>query len=385
MIVTTGTVAGPRSGGELRSRYLADALADSGHGIYLLGYVARNYPALLEEIKPGLQVEQRHTLLLDVPLMLNRMHLIPMTELAGWFKHLGKDIIRLCSRHKIDIVQFDFPWFVNIYPAIRDQVRIIYNAQNIESRYWEQDLADRMLSGLWKKRLLKNERRAIEGAHAVCACSPEDAEWMSRQCDVDAEHFHIAPNGFDEKRFHLSDPQGRRRTRTSLGIKKDEKAVVFTGSDTPPNIEAALFILTTIAPAIKDPAVIFYIIGNVSRSLEGSVEIPPNVIIKGKVEEVLPWLQASDIGLNPVMSGSGSNVKLAEYAAAGLAIITTEFGTRGYSGLKPHLQVASVGEFARIIGETRWPNNIPIGALKAYSWKTSAMRLGEVYRSCIDS
>jgi glycosyltransferase involved in cell wall biosynthesis len=41
------------------------------------------------------------------------------------------------------------------------------------------------------------------------------------------------------------------------------------------------------------------------------------------------WLKAASVGLNPIISGAGTNLKLAEYAAAGLPIISTQFGARG--------------------------------------------------------
>ncbi len=52
------------------------------------------------------------------------------------------------------------------------------------------------------------------------------------------------------------------------------------------------------------------------------------------VPEVASYLAAADAGLNAITWGSGSNVKLFEYLAARLPVISTEFGVRG-SGLKP--------------------------------------------------
>jgi hypothetical protein len=51
----------------------------------------------------------------------------------------------------------------------------------------------------------------------------------------------------------------------------------------------------------------------------------------GEVDENIKWLafSLSDVGLNPMEQGSGSNIKMFEYAAAGLTILSTEFGARG--------------------------------------------------------
>jgi len=52
------------------------------------------------------------------------------------------------------------------------------------------------------------------------------------------------------------------------------------------------------------------------------------------VPEVPPYLAAADAGLNPITRGSGANVKLFEYLAARLPVISTSFGVRG-TGLQP--------------------------------------------------
>jgi glycosyltransferase involved in cell wall biosynthesis len=49
----------------------------------------------------------------------------------------------------------------------------------------------------------------------------------------------------------------------------------------------------------------------------------------GRVPEVAPYFAAADAGLNAITRGSGANVKLFEYLAAKLPIISTAFGVRG--------------------------------------------------------
>src|SRR5205823_12993105 len=41
-------------------------------------------------------------------------------------------------------------------------------------------------------------------------------------------------------------------------------------------------------------------------------------------------IQLTDVALNPMLSGSGSNLKLAEYFAKSRPTVTTPFGARGY-------------------------------------------------------
>lgn len=56
-----------------------------------------------------------------------------------------------------------------------------------------------------------------------------------------------------------------------------------------------------------------------------------NVILLGQIsdEEKLELYKISDVALNPMISGSGTNVKMLDYMAAGLPIISTPVGSRG--------------------------------------------------------
>jgi glycosyltransferase involved in cell wall biosynthesis len=45
--------------------------------------------------------------------------------------------------------------------------------------------------------------------------------------------------------------------------------------------------------------------------------------------EKAAWLARATVGLNPILTGSGTNLKMAEYAAWGLPVLSTAFGARG--------------------------------------------------------
>jgi glycosyltransferase involved in cell wall biosynthesis len=78
------------------------------------------------------------------------------------------------------------------------------------------------------------------------------------------------------------------------------------------------------------PRVHFLLLGSVCRAVE-EWERPANIGLAGVVSDVEKscWLDICDVGLNPVISGSGTNLKLIEYAAAGVPVVSTEFGARG--------------------------------------------------------
>ena len=57
------------------------------------------------------------------------------------------------------------------------------------------------------------------------------------------------------------------------------------------------------------------------------------------MDENTKWLlfNIGDFGLNPMEQGSGSNIKIFEYAAAGLVIVSTPFGVRGVNRIRRDL------------------------------------------------
>ena len=105
-------------------------------------------------------------------------------------------------------------------------------------------------------------------------------------------------------------------------------SVLFMGSFHGPNIEAATMICEQLAPAL--PALQFWIIGSVCRSCEPR---SANVRLFGALDEAdkNAALACARLAINPVVSGSGSNLKMAEYLGSGLPVLTTPHGARGLS------------------------------------------------------
>jgi glycosyltransferase involved in cell wall biosynthesis len=57
----------------------------------------------------------------------------------------------------------------------------------------------------------------------------------------------------------------------------------------------------------------------------------PGFTATGRVEVVEPYFAAADAALNPMWSGAGTNVKMCEFIATRLPILTTPFGARGFA------------------------------------------------------
>ena len=86
-----------------------------------------------------------------------------------------------------------------------------------------------------------------------------------------------------------------------------------------------------------------------------------------------------DLALNPMASGSGTNLKMLEYAATGTPILTTEFGNRGLL-FQPgkDVLIAPVSEFGRVIQRLSKKNENP----SAYAQQCALGPKFQAYQTC---
>ena len=100
----------------------------------------------------------------------------------------------------------------------------------------------------------------------------------------------------------------------------------------------------------------------------------PRMHRAGFVPDLRPYLAAADVAVNPVGYGTGVNVKLAEYLAAGLPVVSTTVGVRGFAGPTEGIRVVARQDFARALtGDL--PSAVPRAALAPLSWDSLGRRL----------
>ena len=102
---------------------------------------------------------------------------------------------------------------------------------------------------------------------------------------------------------------------------------LFIGSWHEPNVLAVRRILTL---AAQLPGVTFAIVGSVGIPFH-DLRLPANVELWGIVGDELKetLLTVAAVALNPVSEGSGTNMKMLDYLAAGVPVVSTAVGARG--------------------------------------------------------
>jgi glycosyltransferase involved in cell wall biosynthesis/GT2 family glycosyltransferase len=284
-----------------------------------------------------------------------------------------------------DVVVFSHPWS---YPLVRDALDrtkqlLVYDAQNVESVLRATLLGDSGVERKLARDVAAVERDLCRDADVILACSHEDRTLFSELYDIPIEKIAIAPNGTFVKRHQPATAERRREAKAALGLPVTPVAL-FLGSSYGPNIEAARFICRDVAP--KLPHVTFAICGSAGDAVRDDVTTA-NVRLPGVLSDAdkARYLAAADIALNPMFSGSGTNVKMFDFMAAALPVLTTAVGARGIAqGTEPAFRVSEPAAFASAIDELSRSPEIAASLAaagrrlveQAYSWERISGRLG---------
>jgi glycosyltransferase involved in cell wall biosynthesis len=233
----------------------------------------------------------------------------------------GRRIAAEIARHRV--ILFEHPDLFDIAaPHLRDDHFVVLDSHNIESDIFAHLIDKKGLAGAGARALLSVEQRCMRRADLIFACSPRDRETAIEEFGVDPARIHLAPNGVDVASTPFVTDEERLKSKQRLGL--SGTTALFVGSRWPANAEAAANI---VAMAPVRPEITYIVVGAVGKALPR--KLPRNIIVSGVVDDLRPWLAAADLAINPMQSGSGSNVKIFEYCAAGLPTISTSFGARG--------------------------------------------------------
>ncbi len=327
-----------QTGGHLRTACIAQALARLGHEVTIYSLAGRQgdygwQPSpLVHAIEPRLSEVTHRGYGIGLLQAIGRR--------LGWprvwqYYLLDRGWIPQSLRRAIadaDIVISDLPYCPPVKTPSKgpgSDPRWYLISHNLEHRLLAQGSPHEAKWAAWMQ---AREAEAPSRYDAILACAQEDLAFFKDQPRRAGTEIVLVPNGIDP-RLYRRDEDERKRLRAQWGLSDEDYLIVFSGSRFQPNLEALVYLQAFSkqhADFLAAERIHFLVLGSMrdQASREGAL------IFTGRVAATPPYFAAADAALNPIVRGSGSNVKLFEYLAAHLPILSTGFGVRGTS-LRP--------------------------------------------------
>jgi glycosyltransferase involved in cell wall biosynthesis len=225
-----------------------------------------------------------------------------------------------------DICLVEFPWqFEFVLNHSDTDTPVVYSSHNFEPDYHEAEISESAISDRVMNKIWELEKKAALNADLIITCTNKDASRYQEEFHSDTQVVTIPNAAMAPSESELFDA----KKRESPIDKNVDMATVFIGSNTIHNRSAVDNILTIAAQdSIRELDIHFYIGGSVCKHFCQEAN-RKNVDLLGYVDDLSSLYTDVDLGLNPVTSGGGSNIKIPDYLAHGLPVLTTPFGSRG--------------------------------------------------------
>ena len=243
-------------------------------------------------------------------------------------KDFSKRLKELLLSNHFDIIQLEGLSLAVYLPLIRkySKASVVLRAHNIEYRIWQRHSSHE--SSFWKrfylqlqsKRLQKFEKKSFKEVDAALFITKQDQstfrKWGGQTLSL------VAPCGLNLKTY---------KPLTSAEAEEAEFDLVHLASlDWLPNEQGALWFLEKVWPLVLEarPKTRLALGGrHMSKSI---IEKASDLVwLYPEVKDAKEFLNKGKVAVVPLLAGSGMRIKLLEYLAWGMAIISTSIGAEG--------------------------------------------------------
>ena len=207
-----------------------------------------------------------------------------------------------------DIIIFEGPWQYPLVKGLIDDKFVVYDAHNVEYSLRE--------GNRFQKECKAIECSLLDRSNIVLVVTNRDMSIFKEIYNIEENKLHFSPIVVNHSQVKWK------------GL--NSQHIVFIGSIYAAN-NSALLRIYELAKIFPD--CIFDIIGSVKGERKPKLK---NLVMHGTVEDSVKdeIMSNAFVALNPVTEGSGRNVKMVDYLAHGLPIISTPIGTRGFENFK---------------------------------------------------
>jgi glycosyltransferase involved in cell wall biosynthesis len=364
-VALTFPVFPPRGGGQIRVFHLYRNLA-RWFDIELITFINHKEKLCRIEIAPGLweiKIPKSHKHQTE-EIAIEQKVGVPVTDVVmPQLYNLTPAYVAALKESSAtsDFIIASHPYLLPAIQKITNKP-IWYEAHNVEVELKKTILPDNPIAHELLAVTRQVEQDCCQVSKLVMVCCGDDGKLLNQIYDLEQEKIIEVPNGVDIEAVSYISLEKRSLNQKKLGVDSSFTAL-FMGSWHGPNLEAVRHIFQI---AQELPQINFLIVGSVGWAFKNE-KGPKNVGFMGAVDDQTKQiaLGIADVALNTVTFGSGTNLKMLEYFAAGIPVISTPVGARGL-GVEDgkHCLVVEIEDFA-----------VAIANLKAEDFASKQMRV----------
>lgn len=241
--------------------------------------------------------------------------------LVDRFSGYEGELDHLVGNQYYDLVVLEHFWSASYAPHVRRfSRRVVLDLHNVESA-WHSSCAHAshfprsLAHRIFARAALRLEKSWLRSCDLVLTTSDEDM----RRVEALAPGIPVCvyPNAIPRRDPLPVDPT---------------PSLAFSGNlEYEPNRSGLEWFLQRVWPALKQrfPALTFSVIGKNNHALPKSLTELDGVQCTGPVEDPFPFLARAQVCVAPLLSGSGTRLKIIEAWAAGRAVVSTKIGAEG--------------------------------------------------------
>lgn len=334
---------------------IADMLSyyiTTGHEVDMITISTRKHP-FSEANFPANVLEKTNVDHVELDTSIN-----PFEAFAYLFKSGSYNVARFLDQRMVDLIDnklqlntYDIVHFDSLYTlpyleGIKAQTSApcIYRAHNIEHRIW-QEKAEEGASGLkrsYLKKLSKDleayENKELVKPDAIVAITPNDAQFFVESGFPGIIHIH---------------PVGLEFATSSTSWNETPRLFHIGAMDWEPNIHGINWFLEEVWDSFagNEDAYELHLAG---KSLSTDFGLAYKGIHNhGEVQDATGFIDAYEVMIVPLFSGSGLRIKIIEAMALGKLVISTGIGIRGIQA-KPDEHILVADDAATFQEKIKW-------------------------------
>ncbi len=204
---------------------------------------------------------------------------------------------------------------------MQPSVPIVYDAYNVNSTLAAVAVEKGLLEKKQYDSILRDELTLYKKVRRIFTCSVQDLEQL-RKMNEDKLDGAVIPNG-------VGIPEKLNGRGSGLG----SQHILFCGSmDYLPNQEGLLWFCKEVFPRILEqlPSAKLLVVGKGDPGAElNKLLVNPSIVNYGRVDRVETYYHQSAMAVVPLLSGSGTRLKLLESMALGVPVVSTSSGAEG--------------------------------------------------------